>query len=255
MAEEPPEQESASKAPNWVDKATLWVGVAGFLTTTVVSVVSLGLDRDLKTIETKLNATNAKVAEFQALGTLDYSYNVVDLRNFCSSTQSIESFEPSFSDTVNLYDSFVQNEAWKDAEENLDATCATTMEQIHPQNPKEYYLAYLEITPGSNQSFNPRIAIDLRTVPAQPGKPIWSYEKTLGSLETIPPTLLRKGANVRVPVALLSGQQSASRIVFVPVEARWETPITGASVRLPLTFIVDQRHWRSIRDGHRLSRA
>lgn len=237
----------------WVPKATLALSALSFLVGSGIAVRSA-------IIEGKIKSVQASVAEFQAAGTLQYSYEVVDLSNYCASTEKPEDFHGDHISPANLYDGYVRNEIWEQAEKvirsNACGTLGPGLEPV-PRDPRlDYSLAYLTIASKSDMA-DPRVTLDVRRIPSAPrNKPIWQLQSLPGPEIEIPLGQLVKDRAVMIPVALIDSDGApASPVITVPLRARWQSPVTKEDLSVPLTYIVDRQHWRSLRKGVTLSGA
>lgn len=248
MAEgDQPARSAKAEKVTWIDKATLGIAALTLVTTTGLGILTFMVDRRVKAVE-------ASAAEFQAAGTLEYSYSVVALGNYCNSTKDLSQFESDHISPLNIYDNYVQNDIWRAAEKRLTSEdCGRLFpgpeDDPHAPNPLDNLsLAYITI--GKQGSFNPRVTLKVSKVgKVDAVKPIWSYQRAGGREEDIPLGVVRESKAAQFPVAILRDGVPISPSIYIPFEAAWTSPVTNEPYKLPLDFIFDRNHWQSISTG------
>jgi hypothetical protein len=247
-----------AKRPNWVEIATLVIASCSFLGSISLAVLGYRLDAQTKGIQARLDVANARIAEFQVTGAIEYSYSVVDIKNFCGSTSKLEDFQANHMNTMNLYDGFIQNEVWLQAKGIVENACRWVdlpPEGLSPEDQKAHdkdaptlnnRLAYIQIS-SVGKTFNPRAKLEVKKVPSASAAKIWEFSDKDGAREVIPLGSLDK--IVLMPVAILLNETPHTAAVIVPTRVTWLSPMLQNELEMPLTFIFEGKHWKSIQFG------
>ena len=257
------EKTESSGNPKWLPVGTFLLSALTLANSIALGFFSYQVDSRLKDIQSRLNEANTKIAEFQVSGAVEYHYVIADIKGFCGSTPDVDTFKEDHLNIRNLYDGFVQNRVWDEAIKIVNNHCDWAFPRADADKhekeiqaaelPLSTTVAFLEIRDTSS-SFNPRVDVQMKSIPLDGRHPVWEYANKDGPTDIVRLGLIDETRPVRIPVALLRKELPFTP-VFVPTEIIWRSPIGGQEVKLPITFIYDARHWRSIQEGWSFSGA